>query len=157
MKVALALILWLLLLAACDNCSCRANPERPCSGFTFAAGRCGEDIEARVPRSRRSTNTLEKAIDGHPSLLLFVDYTCRTICGPALAIASGAVSQSGLDPASDYRLIVVGLDPKDTLDDMRRMGQQIGDPRIDRATVLLRGDPETDPSTNRGAWLSLSL
>jgi protein SCO1/2 len=86
--------------------------------------------------------TLEKAIDGHPSLLLFVDYTCRTICGPALAIASGALSQSGLDPTTDYRLIVAGLDPKDTLDDARAMAQQIGDLRIDRATILLRGDAE---------------
>ena len=43
--------------------------------------------------------TLREAIGERPALLLFVDYTCRTICGPALAIASGALAQTGLDPA----------------------------------------------------------
>jgi protein SCO1 len=83
--------------------------------------------------------TLRKVISGRPSLLLFVDYTCRTICGPALAIASGALAQTGLDP-SKFRLLVIGLDPKDSADDARRMAQQIGDPAVENVTTLLRGD-----------------
>ena len=83
--------------------------------------------------------TLREAIGGRPSLLLFVDYTCRTICGPALAIASGALAQTGLDPAK-YRLVVIGLDPKDSAKDARLMARQIGDPAVERVTTLLRGD-----------------
>jgi protein SCO1/2 len=83
--------------------------------------------------------TLREAIGGRPSLLLFVDYTCRTICGPALAIASGALAQTGLDPAK-YRLVVIGLDPKDSAEDARLMARQIGDPAVERVTTLLRGD-----------------
>lgn len=83
--------------------------------------------------------TLREAIGARPSLLLFVDYTCRTICGPALAIASGALSQTGLDP-SKFRLLVIGLDPKDSADDAHRMARQIGDVSVERATTLLRGD-----------------
>jgi protein SCO1 len=83
--------------------------------------------------------TLREAIGGRPSLLLFVDYTCRTICGPALAIASGALAQTGLDPAK-YRLVVIGLDPKDSAEDARLMARQIGDPAVERVTILLRGD-----------------
>ncbi|MEH6953107.1 SCO family protein (plasmid) [Nitrobacter sp. NHB1] len=83
--------------------------------------------------------TLREAIGGRPSLLLFVDYTCRTICGPALAIASGALAQTGLDPAK-YRLVVIGLDPKDSAKDARLMARQIGDPAVERVTILLRGD-----------------
>lgn len=86
--------------------------------------------------------TLGKVIDGRPALLLFVDYTCRTICGPALAIASGALSETGLDPKADYRLIVIGIDPKDTLNDARAMAQQISDPAVGGVTGLLRGDAE---------------
>lgn len=87
--------------------------------------------------------SLREAIGGRPSVLLFVDYTCRTICGPALAIASGALSQTGLDATRDFRLIVIGLDPKDSAEDSRRMARQIGYPAIERATTLLRGDAET--------------
>lgn len=86
--------------------------------------------------------TLREAIDGRPALFLFVDYTCRTLCGPALAIASGALSETGLDPEKDYRLIVVGLDPKDSLDDSRAMAEQIGDASVSAVTALLRGDRE---------------
>jgi protein SCO1/2 len=83
--------------------------------------------------------TLREAIGGRPSLLLFADYTCRTICGPALAIASGALAQTGLDP-SKFRLLVIGLDPKDSADDARRMARQIGDPAVENVTTLLRSD-----------------
>lgn len=96
------------------------------------------DLEFRDSGDKRIT--LGGAIDGRPALLLFVDYTCRTLCGPALAIASGALSQTDLDPKKDYRLIVVGLDPKDTLEQSRAMARQIGDESVDKATVLLRGN-----------------
>ena len=83
--------------------------------------------------------TLREAIGGRPSLLLLVDYTCRTICGPALAIASGALAQTGLDPTK-FRLLVIGLDPKDSAEDARVMARQIGDPAVENVTTLLRGD-----------------
>jgi protein SCO1/2 len=142
MKVV-ALILWLLLVPLVTAARAGLTPN------DLAQVSLSPPPDAAVPLRLQFRDlgdrpiTLKTAIDDHPSLLLFVDYTCRTICGPALAIASGAVSQSGLDPTRDYRLIVVGLDPKDTVDDLRRMAQQIGDPRIDRATILLRGDPDT--------------
>jgi len=84
--------------------------------------------------------TLGQAIGRHPTLLLFVDYTCRTICGPALAIASGALSQTGLQPARDFRLLVVGIDPKDSAQDALAMSRQISDASVEAATTLLRGD-----------------
>jgi protein SCO1/2 len=83
--------------------------------------------------------TLREVIGGRPSLLLFVDYTCRTICGPALAIASAALAQTSLNPAT-YRLVVIGLDPKDSAEDARAMARQIGDPALEVVTTLLRGD-----------------
>jgi protein SCO1/2 len=84
--------------------------------------------------------TLGGALGGRPAILLLVDYTCRTICGPALAIASGALSQSGLDPAKDFRLVVVGFDAKDSAEDARAMSRQIADAAVESATTLLRGD-----------------
>jgi protein SCO1/2 len=86
--------------------------------------------------------TLRQVIDGRPALLLFVDYTCRAICGPALAIASGALSQSGLDPRTDFRLVTIGLDPKDSAEDARAISRQIEDPGIEDTMALLLGDAD---------------
>jgi len=84
--------------------------------------------------------TLVGALNHVPSLLLFVDFTCHTICRPALAIASGALRETGLRAGSDFRLIVVGLDPKDSVADAKAMLDQIGDKEIEKATTVLRGD-----------------
>jgi len=65
--------------------------------------------------------------DGRPTLLLPADFTCKQICGPALTIASSALQQTGLVAGRDYSLVVVGIDPRDTIDDARRFTQgQIG-------------------------------
>jgi protein SCO1 len=40
---------------------------------------------------------------------------CRTACGTIVALAASALTQSGLEPGVDYRLVVIGLDPKDEL------------------------------------------
>ena len=84
--------------------------------------------------------TFAQTLNRVPALLLFVDFTCHTICRPALAIASGALGETGLRAGSDFRLIVVGLDPKDSLTDAKAMLDQIGNPEIARATTILRGD-----------------
>jgi protein SCO1/2 len=56
--------------------------------------------------------SLGQAIAGKPALVLFADYTCSTLCGPALAFVADALANSHL-ATKDYRLIVLGLDPKD--------------------------------------------
>lgn len=55
--------------------------------------------------------TLGQAIDGRPTVLVFADYACTTLCGPALAMTSAGLADSGLTPGRDFRLAVVGLDP----------------------------------------------
>jgi protein SCO1/2 len=64
--------------------------------------------------------TLSAFLAGRPGFVLFADYTCKTLCGPALVLLGNAVAQSGLPPDS-YRIIVLGLDPKDLAADARRM------------------------------------
>jgi protein SCO1/2 len=48
-----------------------------------------------------------------PTVLVFADYTCRTLCGPVLAFVAAALQQSGLEAGAQYQLLVIGLDPKD--------------------------------------------
>jgi protein SCO1 len=57
--------------------------------------------------------TLGDALGHLPAVLIFVDYTCRTLCGPILEFATAGLERSGFKPGVDYRLLVIGLDPKD--------------------------------------------
>jgi protein SCO1/2 len=80
-------------------------------------------------------------LPGKPAVLVLADYTCETLCGPVISIVSGALAQSGL-PRSDYRFVVIGLDPKDTAADAARMRRaQIGpDDEGPARSAFLRGD-----------------
>jgi len=96
------------------------------------------DLVLRDPDGR--TVTLREAVDHRPALLLLSDFTCRTICGPALVITSGALEETGLRAGVDYGLIVVGLDPKDTRADAQAMFRQIGSPEVAARSSVLTGD-----------------
>lgn len=89
------------------------------------------------------TVTLRDAFDGRPVFFLLADFTCRSICGPALVIAAGALEQTGLLAGVDFNLVVVGLDPKDTSDDARSMLRRIGNPDLAAATRVLTGDRDS--------------
>jgi protein SCO1 len=66
------------------------------------------------------SRTLAGALAGKPGFVLFADYTCKTLCGPALVLLGSALARSELAPDS-YRLVIIGLDPKDSAADARRM------------------------------------
>ena len=53
--------------------------------------------------------------------MIFADYTCHTLCGPILDFAVAGLAKTGLQPGLNYRLLVIGLDPKDGLDAARAM------------------------------------
>ncbi len=55
--------------------------------------------------------TLGEVAAGRPLVLVFADYGCATLCGPALAITGDRLAQTGLSPGRDWRLAVVGLAP----------------------------------------------
>lgn len=92
-----------------------------------------------------STKPLRSWLGATPDVLVLADYTCETLCGPVISIASDALAHSGLRPGQDFRLIVVGLDPKDTAAEAARMKQaQLGDDsEISKAAYFLRGDAGT--------------
>jgi len=88
--------------------------------------------------------TLADALAGKPAILVFADYTCRTLCGPVLTFVARGLERSSLAAGADYRLVVIGLDPKDDLESARatkatRIGS--GTP-LAAATVMLRGEED---------------
>lgn len=90
----------------------------------------GEDGGAKPLQAWLGTTT---------SVWVLADYTCETLCGPVISIVSDALARSGLRPGADFRLIVVGLDPKDTAADAARMKQAEAGAAGD-STHFLRAD-----------------
>jgi protein SCO1 len=85
---------------------------------------------------------LGDVLAGKPAILVFADYTCRTLCGPVLTFVAAGLERSGLAAGADYGLIVIGLDPKDDPQSARatkaaRIGS--GTP-LAAATVMLTGE-----------------
>ena len=79
-----------------------------------------------------------------PSIWVLADYTCKTLCGPVVSIVSDALAHSGLRPGTDFRLVVVGLDPKDTAASAANMKQaQDALGSTSSASTFLRGDAGT--------------
>jgi protein SCO1/2 len=89
--------------------------------------------------------TLRAAFAGKPGLLVFADYTCTSLCGPALVLTKVGLEQSGLRPGADYHLAVVGLNPKDGPTAARAMRRRsLSDDRaLDSDARFLIGDAET--------------
>jgi protein SCO1/2 len=82
--------------------------------------------------------SLADVLGGHPGVLIFADYTCRTLCGPILAMTAAGLSKTGLTPGKDFRLIVMGLDPKDTAANAVTMKHaQVGEGALAQASTFL--------------------
>jgi protein SCO1 len=87
------------------------------------------------------TRTLATALAGAPDVVIFADYTCHTLCGPILEFAAAGLAKTGLRPGADYHLVVIGLDPKDSLDAARAMeaAHLSPDDPIKQAAVFFTG------------------
>jgi protein SCO1/2 len=95
-------------------------------------------------------HTFGDVLAGRPAILVFADYTCRTLCGPILTFVAGGLERSGLTAGADYRLIVIGLDPKDNPESARtvkatRIGA--GTPLAAAAVVLTGEQAAIDEAT----------
>jgi protein SCO1 len=85
--------------------------------------------------------TIGGAIGGMPAVVIFADYTCRTLCGPIVEFTVAGLAKTGLNPGTDYRLVVIGINPRDGDHDARAMRAQHippGSP-IGPAAVFLSG------------------
>jgi protein SCO1/2 len=57
--------------------------------------------------------SMGEVLDGLPAVFAFADYGCAALCGTALGLAAAMLPETGLRPGGDYRLVVLGLDPRD--------------------------------------------
>lgn len=101
------------------------------------------------------TLPLRAAIGGLPTVLIFADYTCRTLCGPVLEFATSGLAKTGLKPGTDYRLVVIGIDPKDKPAAAQAMRaahiERVG--ALSQAAVFLTGDDAAIRAVTQAAGL----
>lgn len=88
------------------------------------------------------SRTFGDILAGKPAVVVFADYTCRTLCGPILTFVSAGLERSGLVAGIDYKLVVIGLDPKDDLQSASAAkAARIGaGTAVGAATVMLKGE-----------------
>jgi len=99
--------------------------------------------------------TLGEAIGHGPAVVVFVDYTCRTLCGPILELTLAGLSRSGLRPGNDYRLIAIGIDPRDSVADAQaiRAARLDQSSPVSRSTIFLTGgDAEVHAATQAAGF-----
>jgi protein SCO1/2 len=85
---------------------------------------------------------LSAATEGKPVVLIFADYTCSTLCGPIVSLLSNDLANSGLRAGEDYRVVVIGIDPKDKIADANAMKKAQLAPALSRASAFLTGSEQ---------------
>lgn len=103
-------------------------------------------VNAQLPMQLRLSDANDRAaplaswLGAVPTVWILADYTCETLCGPAISIVSNALADTGLSAGKDFRLIVVGFDPKDTAAQALAMKNAQLSPRngLSEHTVFLR-------------------
>src|SRR5581483_692754 len=99
--------------------------------------------------------TIAGALGATPAVVIFADYTCRTLCGPILEFTLAGLGKTGLRPGIDYRLIVIGINPRDGIDTARAMRVQhlTSDNPVAGAAVFLSGSDAAIHAVTQAAGL----
>ncbi len=102
----------------------------------------GLPLQLGFEDDRGQAATIASAIAGHPAVVIFADYTCRTLCGPILEFTATGLAQTGLKPGADYRLVVIGINPRDGFESAHAMRAAHIDAAstINSEAVFLSGD-----------------
>ena len=66
-----------------------------------------------TPAAADLTQVELDAVGARPSVLVMADFDCSDLCDPLVAQTAASLDGTGLAPGEDYRLAVVGIDPRD--------------------------------------------
>jgi protein SCO1 len=99
-------------------------------------------LQLRLENEAGEIKLLQQWLSDKPTVWVLADYTCKTLCGSVVSTVSDVLRQTGLEPGTDFRFIVTGLDPKDSTEDAGAMKDaQVGtDGELPVYTHFLRGE-----------------
>lgn len=98
------------------------------------------DLNLVAPDSRGKTRSIGQILGGKPGFVSFVDYTCNTLCGTDLMLLSDGIQRAGLKPG-DIRILVIGIDPKDSAEAAQAMEKAEIPPALQGAATFLLPRP----------------
>jgi protein SCO1/2 len=126
-----------------DTSFARITPEEYGSlGVTVPDGAV-VPLSATVADENGRNHPLADFVTG-PTVLVFADYECRTLCGPAILFLADALEQSGLRAGEQYRLVAIGLDGHGTVAAAARMRhERLGARAVSDAASFLTADEAT--------------
>ncbi len=127
-----ALLLFLMAVpaqAALTRAQLRTVSAAPPAGARLDPNLVARDVAGK-PRSVGSV------LGGRTGFVIFVDYTCNTLCGTDLALLSIAIQNARL-ASSQYRIVAIGIDPKDSAKAALAMARKEVPAALRRNTVLL--------------------
>ncbi len=103
---------------ACGAASAAAGLRAP-ANFASKVG-FDQNLGAQVPVQvllkdvHGAALPLNSLLDGKPAVLVPVYYRCRNLCDAVRTGIARAVAASGLSPASDFRVLIISFDPRDS-------------------------------------------
>ena len=107
-----------------------------------AAPQLNRPLPLALPlQGEKETKPLSQWLGARPSVWVLADYTCQSLCGPTISIVADSLRRSGLRPGADFRFMVVGIDPNDSMAGALAMKrEQIGsDDDLAANSYFLRG------------------
>lgn len=138
---------WVFGLAVLVALSCAA--QAAVTGKQLEEVALAPRLNARLPLQLRMSGLggdsapLQSWLGHVPSVWILADYTCETLCGPAISIVSNALADAGLRAGRDFRLIVAGFDASDSVAQALAMrnAQLTTRGGLPEQTFFLRADP----------------
>jgi protein SCO1/2 len=100
------------------------------------------DLGLAASDTHGTVRTIGDILAGRPAFLTFVDYTCKTICGTDLELLAPAIQAASLSPL-DYRILVLGIDPKDSGQSASAMEEREIPAELRAAAAFLLPDRKT--------------
>lgn len=100
------------------------------------------DLDLSAADSAGHRRTIGEILGGRPAFVNFVDYTCNTLCGTDLLLLADGIQRAGLSP-EDFRIIVIGIDPKDPPKAARAMENSEIPAKLQSASTFLLPDQGT--------------
>jgi protein SCO1/2 len=118
----------------------------------------GAELPADLPLQEAdgTPRTLGTLLAGKPALVMFVDYTCTTLCAATVDALGAALANVAFREDADYRVLVIGFNPADGAAEASAFRDaHFGGTAFARRTHFLVGSPAAIERLSRAVGLKV--